>query len=105
MWARQLAQTAGVTVANQAAEHYYLVTDAIPGVKADWYNTLGGLVFGVRFFLTVVLWYRTCCKRPVIEDPSSFTYIRPEGAGLMVGLFETTAAAWKVGSFMKSSTC
>jgi len=25
---------------------------------------------------------------PVIEDPENFTYIRPEGGGLMVGLFE-----------------
>ena len=32
---------------------------------------------------------------PVVEDPSSHTYIRPEGGGLMVGLFEPDAAAWK----------
>ena len=31
MWARQLGQCAGVNVPNQAAEHYYLVTDAMPG--------------------------------------------------------------------------
>ncbi len=36
MWARQFAEMAGVTVADQAAEHYYLVTDAIPDVKPDW---------------------------------------------------------------------
>jgi len=33
---------------------------------------------------------------PVIEDPASYTYIRPEGDGLMVGLFEPVAAAWNV---------
>ena len=33
---------------------------------------------------------------PVVEDPSSHTYIRPEGGGLMVGLFEPDAAAWCV---------
>ncbi|KAJ1396191.1 hypothetical protein B484DRAFT_265795 [Ochromonadaceae sp. CCMP2298] len=33
---------------------------------------------------------------PVIEDPRSCTYIRPEGGGLLVGLFETQAAAWNV---------
>ena len=34
----------------------------------------------------------------VVEDPSSYTYIRPEGAGLMVGLFEAEAASWNVKS-------
>ena len=33
---------------------------------------------------------------PVIEDPANYAYIRPEGAGLMVGLFEAQAAAWNV---------
>ena len=70
MWARQMAQHQAATrwklgpevvVPNQAAEHYYLVTDSIPEVDPDW---------------------------PVIEDPSSYTYIRPEGGGLMIGLFE-----------------
>ena len=59
MWARQFGEKAGVVVPNQAAEHYYLVTDPIDEVSPDW---------------------------PVIEDPSAYTYIRPEGAGLMVGL-------------------
>ena len=31
MWARQFGQLAGVNIPNQAAEHYYLVTDAMPG--------------------------------------------------------------------------
>lgn len=69
MWARQLAEGNGVVVPNQAAEHYYLITDAMPEVDPRW---------------------------PVIEDPSSYTYIRPEGGGLMVGLFEGEAAAWNV---------
>ena len=75
-----------MNIPNQAAEHYYLVfiiiiiiiiitlifiiikvTDAIPEVDSNW---------------------------PIIEDPQSYTYIRPEGVGLMVGLFEGEAAAW-----------
>ena len=32
---------------------------------------------------------------PVIEDPENYTYIRPEGDGLMVGLFEGTGASWR----------
>ena len=31
---------------------------------------------------------------PVIEDSSSFVYVRPEGKGLMLGLFEKEGAAW-----------
>jgi glycine/D-amino acid oxidase-like deaminating enzyme len=69
MWARQFGETCGVNIPNQAAEHYYLITDAMPEVDPNW---------------------------PVIEDPSSYTYIRPEGAGLMVGLFEAEAAAWNI---------
>ncbi len=75
MWARQFAAKAGVVVPNQAAEHYYLVTDPIDEIDPEW---------------------------PVIEDPSAYTYIRPEGAGLMVGLFETEAAAWNVGAIPES---
>eukprot|EP01080_Neovahlkampfia_damariscottae_P006234 gene6234-10240_t len=69
MWARQFGELSGVSVPNQAAEHYYLVTEKIPEVDPNW---------------------------PVIEDPDSYTYIRPEGNGLMVGLFEPVAASWNV---------
>ncbi len=70
MWARQLGERSGVSIPLQAAEHYYLITGPMPEVDPDW---------------------------PVLEDPSRFTYIRPEGEGLMVGLFETVAAPWNVG--------
>lgn len=69
MWARQFGQNCGVNVPNQAAEHYYLVTDGIRDIDPNW---------------------------PVIEDPDNYTYIRPEAGGLMVGLFEGEAASWKV---------
>jgi glycine cleavage system aminomethyltransferase T/glycine/D-amino acid oxidase-like deaminating enzyme len=67
MWARQLAEQNGVIVPNQAAEHYYLITDAIPEVDPTW---------------------------PVVEDSANCVYIRPEGSGLMLGFFETLGAAW-----------
>ena len=70
MWARQLAATVGVNVPLQAAEHYYLITDKVPGISAEW---------------------------PVLEDPSSYGYFREEVGGLMVGLFEPVCAPWKVG--------
>ena len=69
MWARQLGEQAGVIIPLQAAEHYYLITEPIEGVSPDW---------------------------PVIEDPASYGYYREETGGLMVGLFESEAAAWNV---------
>ena len=57
MWARQFGEKCGVNIPNQAAEHYYLITDAIPEVDPSW---------------------------PIIEDPSSYTYIRPEGTLFML---------------------
>jgi glycine cleavage system aminomethyltransferase T/glycine/D-amino acid oxidase-like deaminating enzyme len=70
MWARQLGAQAGVTIPLQAAEHYYLITDKLPGLSPDW---------------------------PVLEDPGSYGYYREEVGGLMVGLFEPVCAPWRVG--------
>lgn len=68
MWARQLGARSGVNIPLQAAEHYYLITDKIPGIGA-W---------------------------PVLEDPGSYGYYREEVGGLMVGLFEPVCAPWKI---------
>ena len=69
MWARELGERNGLVIPNQAAEHYYLITDTIEGLGQD---------------------------TPIFEDPSSFGYYREEGGGMMVGLFEPDAAAWQV---------
>jgi glycine cleavage system aminomethyltransferase T/glycine/D-amino acid oxidase-like deaminating enzyme len=69
MWARQLGAMSGVTIPLQAAEHYYLITEHIDGLDPSW---------------------------PVIEDPANFGYYREEVGGLMIGLFETLCAPWKV---------
>jgi glycine cleavage system aminomethyltransferase T/glycine/D-amino acid oxidase-like deaminating enzyme len=69
MWARQLGEEAGVTIPLQAAEHYYLITEQIPGIERTW---------------------------PVIEDPASYGYYREEVGGLMIGLFEPECAPWQV---------
>lgn len=70
MWARQLGERNGVSIPLQAAEHYYLITEEMPGVHA-------GL--------------------PILEDPGRHGYYREEGGGLMVGLFEPVCAPWSVG--------
>jgi glycine cleavage system aminomethyltransferase T/glycine/D-amino acid oxidase-like deaminating enzyme len=69
MWARQLGARSGVTIANQAAEHYYLITEPIRNLPPNM---------------------------PVLEDPGAYGYYREEGGGLMVGLFESTCAPWRV---------
>ena len=71
IWARQLGELAGVTIPLQAAEHYYLITEQIPGIGGEW---------------------------PVIEDPASHGYYREEVGGLMIGLFEPECAPWNIGS-------
>ncbi|MBV9698188.1 MAG: GcvT family protein, partial [Gammaproteobacteria bacterium] len=69
MWARQFGALAGVRIANQAAEHYYLLTEPIRDLPPNM---------------------------PVLEDPGTYGYYREEGGGLMVGLFEPVCAPWKV---------
>lgn len=69
MWARELGARNGLVIPNQAAEHYYLITDTIEGLDPD---------------------------APVFEDPASYGYFREEGGGMMVGLFEPVAAPWRV---------
>jgi glycine cleavage system aminomethyltransferase T/glycine/D-amino acid oxidase-like deaminating enzyme len=69
MWARQFGALAGVSVPLQAAEHYYLLTDTVTGMDPNL---------------------------PVIEDPGNYGYYRPEGDGMLVGLFEPIGAPWSL---------
>ena len=67
LWTRELARRCGIDVPLQAAEHYYLLTEPMPGVHRDL---------------------------PVVEDPDRYGYYREEADGLLVGLFEPEGAAW-----------
>jgi 4-methylaminobutanoate oxidase (formaldehyde-forming) len=69
MWSRQLGEMAGVALPLQAAEHYYLLTDAV-----EWADT----------------------NAPVVEDPDRYGYYREEGGGMLVGLFEPEAGPWSL---------
>ncbi|MFW2365394.1 MAG: GcvT family protein [Desulforhopalus sp.] len=69
MWARQIGDAAGINIPNQAAEHYYLITEEIEGIPQNM---------------------------PVLEDPSHYGYYREEVGGLMIGLFEPVCAPWKI---------
>jgi len=69
MWSRQIGAAAGINLPLQAAEHYYLITEKIEGIRKDM---------------------------PILEDPSTYTYYREEVGGMMLGLFEPEAATWKL---------
>ncbi len=69
MWARQIGDLSGVNIPNQAAEHYYLITEEMDGMPPNM---------------------------PVLEDPSHYGYYREEVGALMVGLFEPVCAPWRI---------
>jgi len=66
-WAKALGDLVGVTVPLHSAEHFYVVTDAIDGVRPDL---------------------------PIMRDPDGYTYFKEEVGGLVVGGFEPTAKPW-----------
>ena len=68
MWGREFAAMAGVHVPLQALAHYYVITEAIPGLGR-------GL--------------------PTIKSSDEWSYIKNEGDGLMVGFFEPGSYPWK----------
>ena len=68
-WARQLGRLAGVNVPLYSAEHFYIVTDVIPGVHP---------------------------MLPVMRDPDGYIYYKEEVGGLVMGGFEPKAKPWKM---------
>ncbi len=66
-WAHQLAAEVGVAVPLHSAEHFYVVTDQIDGVRPDL---------------------------PILRDPDGYTYMKEEVGGLVVGGFEPEAKPW-----------
>jgi 4-methylaminobutanoate oxidase (formaldehyde-forming) len=67
LWGREVGALAGVAIPLQALAHYYVVTEAIPGLAP-------GL--------------------PTIKTAPDYAYVRNEGAGLMVGFFEPGSYPW-----------
>jgi 4-methylaminobutanoate oxidase (formaldehyde-forming) len=68
-WARESGAMAGVCVPLQSAEHFYIVTEPIPGVTPSL---------------------------PVIRDPDGFIYFKEEVGGVVMGGFEPVAKPWDV---------
>ncbi len=67
MWAREVGKWAGVNVPLHAAEHFYVVTEEIEGLKS-------GL--------------------PTLRDPGGFTYYKEEVGSILAGFFEPNAKPW-----------
>jgi dimethylglycine dehydrogenase len=72
LWAKQVGKMAGVDLPVMPYEHHYLVTEAIDQIK-DLDEEL-----------------------PTIVDPESLTYMRQEGQGLLLGLYETNPKPWNI---------
>ncbi len=67
MWARDVGKMAGVNVPLHAAEHFYLVTEPVPGLEPN---------------------------RPVLRDTGGSAYYREEVGAILAGFFEPNAKPW-----------
>jgi glycine/D-amino acid oxidase-like deaminating enzyme len=67
MWAREVGGWAGVNVPLHAAEHFYIVTEPIPGLTSDL---------------------------PVLRDADACSYFKEDAGKLLVGWFEPVAKPW-----------
>lgn len=67
MWSRDLAAEAGATIPLHAAEHFYCVTEPIPGLPRDL---------------------------PVLFLGDEWTYYKEDAGKLLVGFFEPNAKPW-----------
>jgi glycine cleavage system aminomethyltransferase T/glycine/D-amino acid oxidase-like deaminating enzyme len=66
-WAKKVGAMGGVNVPLHSAEHFYVVTEQIDGVRRDL---------------------------PVLRDPDGYTYFKEEIGGLVAGGFEPRAKPW-----------
>ncbi len=66
MWGRQVGELAGVRVPLHAAEHFYIVTESIPGMG----------------------------KLPVLRVPDECAYYKEDAGKILLGAFEPNAKPW-----------
>ncbi|ULR50246.1 GcvT family protein [Streptomyces deccanensis] len=67
MWGREFGAKAGIDIPLQALAHYYVVTEAIPGLPRNL---------------------------PTIKSGDEYAYIKDEAGALMVGFFEPGSYVW-----------
>jgi glycine cleavage system aminomethyltransferase T/glycine/D-amino acid oxidase-like deaminating enzyme len=75
MWAREVGGWANVTVPLHAAEHFYIVTQPLPGLTPDL---------------------------PVLRDADACSYFKEDTGKLLVGWFEPQAKPWGEGGIPES---
>jgi heterotetrameric sarcosine oxidase gamma subunit len=66
-WSKKVGALAGVTVPLHPTEHFYVITDAVEGIRPHM---------------------------PAVRDPDGWTYFKDEGDGILVGGFEPVAQPW-----------
>ncbi len=69
MWGRAVGRLAGANVPLQACEHFYVLTEPMPGLPSDL---------------------------PVLRDPDGCIYAKEDAGKLLVGAFEPVAKPWAV---------
>ncbi|MGD9912560.1 MAG: FAD-dependent oxidoreductase [Rhizobiaceae bacterium] len=74
MWARDLAGKSGVTVPLHACEHFYLITEPIPGLE----------------------------RLPVLRVPDECAYYKEDAGKMMLGAFEPVAKPWGMDGISES---
>lgn len=67
MWGRELGSQVGAVVPLHAAEHFYIVTEAVDGISSEM---------------------------PVLRDPDGCGYFKEEAGKLLVGWFEPVSKPW-----------
>jgi 4-methylaminobutanoate oxidase (formaldehyde-forming) len=67
IWGRELGARAGATVPLHAAEHFYIVTEGVPGISPTM---------------------------PVLRDPDGCVYFKEDAGKLLAGWFEPVAKPW-----------
>ena len=72
LWAREVGEIAGVYLPCHPMEHQYLVTDDLPEV------------------------YERDAELPHCMDPAGESYLRQEGRGLVIGMYEQGCELWAV---------
>ena len=72
LWAREVGEMAGVYLPCHPMEHQYLVTDDLPEV------------------------YERDTELPHCMDPAGESYLRQEGRGLVIGMYEQRCELWAV---------
>ena len=72
LWAREVGEMAGVYLPCHPMEHQYLVTDDLPEV------------------------YERETELPHCMDPAGESYLRQEGRGLVIGMYEQRCELWAV---------